>query len=406
MRAKRTHWASLLTLIVLGGSLFFTAALTFFFTLSSLTSLVDGAGDAAGAMISAFAFGIASLLLCVCGWFVLQKTRGLEQADLPFAFPHAVWLWLVVPAAVFSCLTLGALVSFVGIPWLNWLALPALTMVVVAAPIWLFYGSAAKGLDLGPRWRFFTIFGFSLIVPQVIMLFLETVALIAFVVAGAVYVATQPDLAVELERLSGMITETMNEEALLNLVAPYVANPALIAVGFSYISLVVPLIEELFKPLAVWLFVRRIESPAQGYALGVLCGAAFALLESLNASANGTTFWAVVVTARIGTSALHMATSGLAGWGIVSAFQERRARRFLAAYFSSVLMHGVWNASAAGLGLTALGQTIGKPEWMANFAPALLCNLMVMGMGLVAILLLANRKLRAVSDGKQAEAQA
>jgi hypothetical protein len=45
--------------------------------------------------------------------------------------------------------------------------------------------------------------------------------------------------------------------------------------------------------------------------------------------------------------------------------------------------------------LTVLGQSIGKPEWTFRFGPALFCGLTAMGAGLVAILLLANRKLRA-----------
>lgn len=44
-------------------------------------------------------------------------------------------------------------------------------------------------------------------------------------------------------------------------------------------------------------------------------------------------------------------TSGLVGWGIIAAIQEKRARRFFAAYIGAVLIHGIWNASAAESGL-------------------------------------------------------
>ena len=59
-----------------------------------------------------------------------------------------------------------------------------------------------------------------------------------------------------------------NEEVILKLLAPYISNPLVIATVIGYIALIVPLIEELFKPLAVWIFARKIESPAQGFAMG------------------------------------------------------------------------------------------------------------------------------------------
>ena len=128
--------------------------------------------------------------------------------------------------------------------------------------------------------------------------------------------------------------------------------------------------------------------------MGLLSGAAFALIESLNASANGTISWPVIVSVRAGTSILHMTASGLMGWGIVSAFKEKRIGRLFAAYFSAVLIHGIWNAAAAGAGLSAIGESIGRPEWLFNFAPALICGLLVMGVGMFAVLLASNRKLR------------
>ncbi|MFM8875369.1 MAG: hypothetical protein ACKOGC_04785, partial [Anaerolineae bacterium] len=68
--------------------------------------------------------------------------------------------------------------------------------------------------------------------------------------------------------------------------------------------------------------------------------------------------------------------------------------RLIAAYISAVLIHGIWNAAAAGTGLTALGESLGKPEWLFNFAPALVCGLLVLGIGVTAMLVASNRKLR------------
>ena len=128
--------------------------------------------------------------------------------------------------------------------------------------------------------------------------------------------------------------------------------------------------------------------------MGVLCGAAFALIESLNASADGTATWPVIVSIRAGTSLLHMTTSGLVGWGIVSAFREKRILRFFAAYFTAVTIHGIWNACAIGTGISAIGESIGKPEWLYNYIPAFISGMFVLGFGMFAVLLASNRKLR------------
>ena len=404
MQTKQTHWASLLTLIVIGASLFFLLLLVAALGLVSLMDLFGETGDAAAEMIGAVAFGFVIVLLLVCGWFILQKARGLTQADLPFKFPFAPWMWGVLPAVVIFSILVGGLITLVDLQWLNWIVLPILTILAIVPPIWLLFGIASNGLELGPRWRFFTVLSLGMTLSPVIMIALEIMLLIVIITAGVVYIAvTQPALMRDVEIMANMMNQTMNEEALLAMLAPYLTNPKLIAIGIGYIALIVPLIEEMLKPLAVWFFARQIESPAQGFALGVLSGAAFALVESLNASANDTASWAVIVTARTGTSVLHLMTSGLVGWGIASAFKEKRIGRFFAAYISAVLIHGIWNAAAAGAGLSALGESVGKPEWLFNFAPALLCGLMVLGIGVIALLFASNRKLNKQAQAVQTE---
>ena len=399
MQTKQTHWASLLTLIVIGISLLFLLSLAALLGLGSLVELFSGADEniePASGMISSAAFGFLGLVLIICGWIVLQKTRGLESADLPFNFPFPPWLWIVIPGIVIISILVGGLATLAELPWLNWIVLPILTVLVIASPIWFVFGIASRGIELGPRWRFFSIFSLSLTIAPVLMVVIELVVVALIIFGGAVYVAiTQPELVSELEAMTLSFNENMSQEAMLAMLAPYLRNPVLIATGIGYIAIIVPLIEELFKPLAVWLFARKLESPAQGFALGVLSGAAFALFESLNASADGSMSWAVIVTARTGTSLLHMMTSGLVGWGIASAFGERRIGRFFAAYVLAVLIHGIWNAAAAGTGIAAIGEMIGKPEWVYTVAPALVCGLLTLAIGIGAVLVASNRKLRA-----------
>lgn len=399
MQTKSTNWVSLLTLVIIATSIVFLFLLVLLLAIASVMDLFNQNGDPAAGMISATAFGFVLLLLLACGWFVLQKVRGLESADLPFHFYFPPWLWAVLPPAVVLSILFGGLITLAELQWLNWLILPILTIIIIVAPIWLLFGIASKGIELGPRWQFFSIFSLSMTIAPVIMIVLELVVLVSIIVAGSVYIAmTQPALISELQAMTDLINDGMSEDAMLSMIVPYITNPLVLAAGIGYIAIIVPLIEELLKPLAVWLFARKLESPAQGFALGVLSGAAFALVESLNASADGTMTWAVIVSVRTGTSVLHMMTSGLVGWGIASAFGEKRIGRFFAAYISAFLIHGIWNAAAAGTGVATLGEMIGKPEWVFNFAPALVCGLLVLGIGVVALLVAANRKLRTQSN--------
>lgn len=397
MQTKSFHLGSLLMLIVLIGSAFFLLLLVAVLLVASLIGLFSQEGDPAAQMISAWAFGFAAIVLFICSWFVLQKMRGLEQAELALKLSLPVWAWIFTPLIVLTGIALGVGVSFAELPWLSWLFLPPLSVVVIVLPILFFFGIAAQSIDAGSRWRFFATLGLGMTAGPFIMIVLEVLVIAVIFVGGAVYMSvTQPAILQEVTSLVDLFNEgIINEEALLTGLAPYLSNPALITILLSYVALIVPLIEELFKPLAVWIFARQVDTPAQGFVLGALSGLAFALIESLNASADSSVSWGVIVGARAGTSLLHLTTSALVGWGIVSLFKEKRFGRFFGAYFSAVLVHGIWNAAAAGAGIASIGELIGKPEWLFNFAPALICGLIVLGIGMFVVLLRSNRSLRA-----------
>ena len=282
---------------------------------------------------------------------------GREQADAPFKFPFADWQIIAVIGMVIVSVAIGGVVAYTEIAWLAWIMLPVLTVLVIVPPIWLLFGIGTKGIELGPRWRIFGMLGLSMTLGPLMMVVMEMVLLLGIIIVGAIVIAVQqPALFQEIVNLGRILKQETNQDVILKLLAPYISNPLVIATVIGYIALAVPLIEELFKPLAVWIFARKIESPAQGFAMGLLSGAAFALIESLNASGDGTMNWPVIVSVRAGTSLLHMTASGLVGWGIVSAFREKRILRFFAAYFSAVAIHGIWNACAVGAGLSMVGE--------------------------------------------------
>ncbi len=399
MQPSKNNLGAFLSLIVIVPGIPVLLTISFLAGVSSLISLFSGGGDPAAEMINAAAFLFLSLALCVSAWFVLQKALGRAQADVTLNVPFAWWQMPLAAALVVAGLGFGGVIAFTEIAWLGWMVLPVLTVVVVAAPIWILFGIGSDGLGAGSRWRFFAVFGLGLTAGPLLIILLEIIALMLIVAAAGVYLAvSQPDALHEVMEVARFIQNETNEDRIFDLLIPYIANPALIAAGIGFIAVFVPLAEELLKPLGVWVFAKQIEHPAQGFVLGLLSGAAFALFESLNASADGSAGWAAIAAARGGTSILHITASGLMGWGIVSAFKENRIGRLAASYFAAVLLHGVWNAAAAGAGISVLGELVGKPEWMFLYAPALLCGLLVLGAGMLAVLLAANRRLR---NGKE-----
>ncbi|MBK8429745.1 MAG: PrsW family intramembrane metalloprotease [Lewinellaceae bacterium] len=265
--------------------------------IGSVVNLFNEDGDAVVGMISAAAFGFEIVILVISVWFILQKALGHEPIDLSFTHLFADWHLIPVIGLALAGLTAGGLAAYSEIPWLGWLIMPFSTILVIVPPIWLLFGYGSRGLDAGPRWRVFAVLGMGMTIGPVIMVILELVTLTGIIVAGVILLAVlEPATFQELMRLSDIVQTETNPDVLLSLFAPYISNPFAIATGIGYIALIVPLIEELLKPLAVWLFASKIESPTQGFVLGLISGAAFALIESLNASADGTTSWPVIVS--------------------------------------------------------------------------------------------------------------
>ncbi len=400
MTRNQIHWASLLTLIALGIS---AAGLVLISAGMGVMSLVDLFGEGANpasTMIGAAAFGFQALLVLICAWFVLQKTMRRDSADSSARFPFSEWQFIPAFGLIFFALPIGAVIAYAEISWLSTLTLPFLTLLIILPPIWVLLGIGTRGIDLGLRWRAFGVFGLGMTLSPLVMVMLEVVVLILILIVAFIWIAMQPNVLNEVINLVDLIKNETSENAILQLLAPYILKPGVIATVLFFISVIVPLIEELFKPLAVWFFARSLESPAQGFVLGLFSGAAFALMESLNASADGSASWGIIVMVRAGTSLLHITASGLVGWGIASAFREKKIWRLIGAYFSAVTIHGIWNACAIAAGVSAIAGGVGKPEWLFTIAPAALCGMVILGVGMLVILIASNRKLRTPKESR------
>jgi RsiW-degrading membrane proteinase PrsW (M82 family) len=155
------------------------------------------------------------------------------------------------------------------------------------------------------------------------------------------------------------------------------------------------MIEELFKPIGVWLFARQLKTPMEGFAMGLLSGTAYALVENLGMAAQAGPDWPTIIIARAGAGLLHIANTGLMGWAIASLVNEKKVGRFLLTYIATVTFHGLWNSASVGLAIYSIAQELGKNyPWVAALSAAALVILIVV---FLAILIVSNRKLGALN---------
>jgi len=277
-------------------------------------------------------------------------------------------------------------------PSINWLALPILTVPAVVIPIWLLLHLGKKDLHPESHWRIWSTFGLSISLTPFVLFTFEVFIVIFLFLAVAIYAAANPELMTQFHEFSSqfMLSEPSSDEAMRAFI-PYITKPGVIASTMLLFSLIVPILEEAFKPLGIWLLARKLDSQAQGFSLGALCGAGFALVETLNNSAQ-TDNWGNILFTRIGTGAMHITTSALIGAAIVLAWRERRYLRLFVTYLFGVFLHGLWNFLAITNGFSSLLVTYGENNNYQIVETASSVGLFVLTLILIAILVISNWK--------------
>ena len=281
---------------------------------------------------------------------------------------------------------------------LSWFLLPPLHVLAIGLPVyWLLY-LAVRHLPLGRPQRMWGVFSSGLLLGPACILVLEIGALLAYALIALLALMSQPQTMNQLNALLQQLQNTPDAapNLLTNFFQPYVTHPVVIFGAFSFAAVVVPLIEELFKPIGVWLLAGRGLTPPAGFAAGAISGAGYALFESLSITTNGTS-WVFVVVARFGTDIIHILTAGLTGWALVLAWREKRYLRLAVTYLCAVAIHGLWNGLTVFSTLAELAPTRGSAanlhllQQVGGAAPYGLFSLAIGGF---IVLLLSNRSLR------------
>lgn len=279
---------------------------------------------------------------------------------------------------------------------LAWLLLPPIHIFAIGLPIAWFTYIGLRNLPIGTPQRFWGVLDSGMLLAPLLIFAFEFAAIALIMLGGVMVLARNPDVLAELTTLVDSFDYTaQSPDVILEQIEPYLFNPGTLYIIFTFVAIIVPLLEELIKPIGVWLLFGHKLSPAAGYSAGLLSGAGFAFVESLGMTVNSQE-WIVVVAARVGTGAIHILTAGLMGWGLAASWRDHRYARLPLIYLLAVGIHGLWN----GLTLFFLAaefselQTIGFSDtvWnvLGNITPVLL---VLLAIGAFIGLLLMNKKL-------------
>jgi RsiW-degrading membrane proteinase PrsW (M82 family) len=321
--------------------------------------------------------------------------RSMQGKPLPVSYQPLLKLNpILLLAAWASVLGLGYAAAGSRFAWL---VIPILHVLAVVIPVLILLQLGLRGLPTGSPQRRWGVFGAGLVLGPLVILIAELAALLAGVVIIVFVVASQPGLIEQLQKMTENLSQFQGDpNAIVDSLLPYLANPTVVILVLVFVALIVPLIEELFKPVGVYLLAGRKITPAAGFAAGALSGAGYAIFESLALNGGGDD-WLVVEIARSGTAVIHILTTAMTGWALASAWRDRRFSRLVLTYACVVLVHGMWN----GMTVMALVSEAAPPgsqalqwpglQYFAVLSPVVLVSLTI---GAFVVFLWMNWKLR------------
>lgn len=275
--------------------------------------------------------------------------------------------------------------------------LPVLHVLAISIPIYWLIIIATRNLPTLSNQRAWGSFTCGLVLSPLIIIIVEIFALLGLGIVMAVYLSSSPGLIDEIMALSHkMMVFQYDPELIIPLITPYLTHPVSIFALLGFGAVVVPLIEELIKPIGVWLLAGYRQTPQQGFIAGVLSGAGYALFESLALTSN-VDEWSTVVIMRIGTAIIHITTTGLMGWALASAWHTNSYLQLGITYLLAVSIHGLWNFNtfmAMLSGLSMEYSAIQTSGFLTRFNIASPLSLIFIMIAAFFILTFSNKKCR------------
>lgn len=372
----------ILTSAIIAGSLAIAAGLALGVVIQAFRLL-----DRGGGALAALRTDITALTLALLGlgyglaWVVIGW-RGLAGGE-GAAFSLGGWGWWL--AATIGVLIAGQVAFSARLSGIT----PYLHIAAGALPPLLFLAAAlnaahSRGGAVSARPAVGSL-AWGGLGGVTIALALEVILIAGALLVLSVWInATRPDLLEQLRSFALRWQRSAATSADLSEVAPLLTSPAVVVTVLGFIAIIVPLVEELSKTLAVPLVAltgRRL-TRLDGLLLGVAAGAGFTMFEGILSGAAGlalttTDAWAVLMLARGGTAVIHCLASGLAGLGWQAIIVERRWPRGLGLALCAVGLHGAWNLSAGGVTLAGLRALIPAATPLSQGLAGLLSLLLI-----------------------------
>jgi hypothetical protein len=347
--------------------------------------------------------GLALLVLLLPGLvYAIRRLTGSQKPAFSIANPRRV---VRIGVFVWALLMVGAYFASQADGLAGALLAP-LQILVIGIPIWFFVELSRRGLPGGKAHQAWGVFSAGTVVIMPLVFLVEIVLMVGVVAVAANAIMGQDALMQELNRLAMRVSSSnFNPEIITRSMSRIIRQPAVLVTILLTASGLIPLVEEFFKPLGLWTLSRKQLTPAQGFNLGMVSGAAFALVESLGfLSGVSGPDWVWTAAGRVGSGLLHITCSGLVGWGLAEAWRNKHFGRLALAYASAVALHGLWNLFGMLSGLVPFidvtAGLVGILRFLGTIAPYALG---VIGVGLFAILMLMNRHLRRQSALEAAE---
>ncbi|OGN72988.1 MAG: hypothetical protein A2X25_10565 [Chloroflexi bacterium GWB2_49_20] len=338
-------------------------------------------------------------LLLPMGYYNIRKLLGkaneyFEIRKLPgwgVLFITIIWFLIVLS---------GDWLVNLGATW-GWLVELPIYLLAVSIPIYMFLQIGLRGIPLGSKLRSWSIFGLGLVLGPILILISEITIVILSVFAGIIYFTNNPTLNQELLAFSNQLSSINTINQVQELLTPYLTNPWVIVIVLSFVSAIVPMFEEFLKPAGIWFAVNKKMLPRDGFAMGILSGAGYALFETLNTAGNVGDGWGMLLLGRAGTDLLHIFNTGLMGWALVSAWNLKGGLKLLGIYFLTITIHGLWNGFSVTVGFSSLINEFDiKNSWLGGLSVVGVIGLAFLSVLMLITLCVMNHKMQYVPVDK------
>jgi hypothetical protein len=267
--------------------------------------------------------------------------------------------------------------------------LPFLQVPAVLVPTFWLVQFATRKIYPRPAKRHWIAFGLDLTLQPLLALTAELALMMVLIIPVVFYLALNPEIAQQaIFALQGLEDNIITMDQMEIEIAQWIQYPFVIILIQVFVSVLVPLVEELIKPFLLFRWFKRPLTPMDGFWLGLIGGASFAIYETFGNIANMFLLedWYFLLLARVGTSLLHLGTTALMGWALMKTFADRKWLRLLGIYAASVLLHGLWNFFAIIQGFSQLPME--NPPQIFILSPIAMPIMLLVGVICTGIILL------------------